>query len=66
MLRRELAFDPGQRRFRHRLVGGVVDAGHFASGVDVPDVPEEEDGGDVAGLLDSGPTPGGKEDEEEV
>ena len=27
---------------------------------------EEEDGGDVAGLLDSGPTPGGKEDEEEV
>jgi hypothetical protein len=27
---------------------------------------EEEDGGDVAGLLDGGPTPGGKEDEEEV
>ena len=27
---------------------------------------EEEDGGDVSGLLDSGPTPGGKEDEEEV
>jgi uncharacterized protein (TIGR02300 family) len=27
---------------------------------------EEEDGGDVSGLLDSGPAPGGKEDEEET
>jgi uncharacterized protein (TIGR02300 family) len=27
---------------------------------------EEEDGGDVSGLLDGGPAPGGKEDEEET
>jgi len=48
-----------------------VDLGEEADDADAEEADafleeEEEDGGDVAGLLDSGPTPGGKEDEEEV